>query len=252
MTTLPSLSFIAVPSPRVGDVVPFLAHAREVVSDGHVEGDGEVGVHVDTQRGGTAKADFLLYRGTEMNRRVRVLDSFCRLQHGEEADSVVERLPGDVLADLHRRLLHGDDVADGDALVRLVCRKTEVDVNVLDVLFPFVAVEQVRRDRPDDAPEVFFLGVDDDALCPQYAGVPSAEGVERDESVVVHVPNHEPDLVHVGCNGDVVVRCPLYRPDDVPHRVGVEVVHFALQLPPNDVADSVLVSRRTVRFGQFT
>jgi len=226
---------------------------RDVVGDCHVQRDRQVRVDVDAQRRRAAEADLLLDGRREVDRHRRALDLAGRLQHRKQADPVVEGFPGDAVAEPLGGLVHRDEVADGDELRDRLGVPAEVDGDVPDlvVLLDLLFVERVRRDRPDDAGHVAVVGVDRHALGAEHARVPAAERVDHDEPVVGDVPDHEPDLVHVGRDGHRIVALALDRADDVAHRVRPDAVDAVGELLADQFAHAVLVAGDARRLGQL-
>jgi len=66
------------------------------------------------------------------------------------------------------------------------------------------------------------------------------------------VSDHEADFIHVGRDGDRVIRVTLERGDDVSHRVGANAVGAIGELAADDLADFVFVSRDASGLSQLT
>jgi len=87
------------------------------------------------------------------------------------------------------------------------------------------------------------------------ASVPAAERVEFDEAVLVlasaNVADHEPHLVHVGCDGHRIIALALECSHDVAHRVGTDSVDGLLEFSDDEVANAILVAGDTACLGEF-
>ncbi len=72
--------------------------------------------------------------------------------------------------------------------------------------------------------------MDDHLAAHQVAGVDPADGVDREESLVVDVGDDEADLVHVGRQHDLGFAISALEGDDVAEGIGVKVIGQRLEL----------------------
>ncbi len=146
--------------------------------------------------------------------------------------------------------MSGDEISDGDDLVNFLLGHAGIDEEIrdFDVFVLFVCGHDVNWLGAHDTDDV-LAAMDDDSLRSQCFRVESADGIEADEALVVHVGDDETDLVHVGGgHGFLGGRSPFFQGDDISHVVHADLVGEALELGEHEIADFLFKSGRAGRF----
>ena len=232
-----------------GDALARL-EAGDVIGDGGVDREHEVGVKVDAQRLGAAEADLLLGGRREVNGRRRRRQAARGLRHHEDGDAVLQRPPGD---DPPTRVVDWSIETGSPTETRSSTASASSPRSTrpssTDASASRSASSSVCGGTEPMTPGRSPLGVDGHALRPELPRVPAAQRVQLEDPVVVDVPDHDADLVHVG-GDDVVVGLALDGADQVPHRVRATPVDVRLDSLPTPVADAVRVARHPSLLGE--
>ena len=160
-------------------------------------------------------------------------------EHHEYGEAIVKRLGDDILPDPLAGSGHRDGVAQLDFRLDDVTGKSEVDVEVCQLSgLGTVGIGAFggRLKRPEK--RLAGMAMHLDALSNEVARVEPAKRLDAQETFVVDMLDHEPNLVHVGRDHHRRTVEALLCSDHAPHRINANLVHERRHLRDNQLPES--------------
>jgi hypothetical protein len=140
-------------------------------------------------------------------RRARILRvPTQRLEHDERADAIVDRARDEtVIRKVDALRVDHSRVADGESRFHFrAIRRADVDPEIrhLGRVLTIAVLHQVDRLLTDDTDDVTIATEKTNALADENLWIPTTNGRDVNETVVVDVLNDQPDLIEVAVEHD--------------------------------------------------
>ncbi len=229
-------------------------NAGEIVGEGDIEGDAEVGLETASGGGCPTKSNFFLGCGDSIDVNIVGFGGFDGFDHDEDGTSVIHGFTGVKIAHGLEISVHCHHVADSDLCFGFVFGQSGIH----EVIFKFGAgigfggAEHVLGfgAEHEEAVAGARFGVNDDALGGHHARVEAAKGMDAQESVVINVLDNKADFVHVGGEHQFFAASgSLFDADQVAKGIGCDFVADIFELAVNDPSDEVFLSGDSGGFG---
>ncbi len=221
-------------------------NAGAVVAERDINRDAEVRVDGIRRDLSAARADFFLNGEDEPNFVGGVLEDLLqRLDGNEAADAVIQRLGKEAVAGVDERPFESAGVADFDRAV-LAGSRADVHEELIHGRCLFIALP-LGEDHTLGAVREVDAGGD------AVARIDAAQTADGDEALLVHMGDHQADLVHMGGDHDALaaVFFAALAADQIAERVNAVFVNGILDFGKDQVADRLFVAGRSVSLRKF-